>query len=76
MYTIYCIIKRRDLLHLFQTISQHQLDSAKERALSQVQRCVIDETLHPSEKLMDDNLTESLGVNRTPIREASQLLEV
>jgi DNA-binding GntR family transcriptional regulator len=50
--------------------------SAKERALSQIQRWIIDGTLQPGEKLLDAELAESLGVSRTPIREAFQLLEV
>ncbi|WP_127531588.1 GntR family transcriptional regulator [Paenibacillus kobensis] len=50
--------------------------SAKERALSQLQRWIIDGTLQPGEKLIDAELAESLGVSRTPIREAFQLLEV
>ncbi|HJV46887.1 MAG TPA: GntR family transcriptional regulator [Bacillota bacterium] len=50
--------------------------TAKERALSQLQRWIIDGTLQPGEKLMDAELAEALGVSRTPIREALQLLEV
>lgn len=50
--------------------------SAKERALYQIQRWIIDGTLQPGEKLLDAELAESLGVSRTPIREAFQLLEV
>ncbi|TNJ67123.1 GntR family transcriptional regulator [Paenibacillus hemerocallicola] len=50
--------------------------SAKERALSQIQRWIIEGTLHPGEKLIDAELAESLAVSRTPIREAFQLLEV
>ncbi|BBI30960.1 GntR family transcriptional regulator [Cohnella abietis] len=50
--------------------------SAKERALSQIQRWIIEGTLLPGEKLLDAELAESLAVSRTPIREALQLLEV
>jgi len=50
--------------------------SAKERALSQIQSWIIDGTLQPGEKLLDAELAEALGVSRTPIREAFQLLEV
>ncbi|CAG7617297.1 HTH-type transcriptional repressor RspR [Paenibacillus solanacearum] len=50
--------------------------SAKERALSQIQRWIIDGTLQPGEKLIDADLAEALGVSRTPIREALQLLEM
>jgi DNA-binding GntR family transcriptional regulator len=50
--------------------------SAKERALSQIQRWIIEGTLQPGEKLTDAELAESLAVSRTPVREALQLLEV
>ncbi|MFS0781840.1 GntR family transcriptional regulator [Bacillus sp. 1P06AnD] len=50
--------------------------SAKERAFSQIQRWIIDGTLQPGEKLIDSELITILGVSRTPIREAFQLLEV
>ncbi|WP_141499814.1 GntR family transcriptional regulator [Paenibacillus luteus] len=50
--------------------------SAKERTLSQLQKWIIDGTLQPGEKLNDVELAEALGVSRTPIREAFQLLEV
>ncbi|MCQ4085426.1 GntR family transcriptional regulator [Saccharibacillus sp. JS10] len=50
--------------------------SAKEKALTQIQRWIVDGTLQPGEKLLEAELSESLGVSRTPIREAFQLLEV
>ncbi|OBZ16550.1 MULTISPECIES: GntR family transcriptional regulator [Bacillales] len=50
--------------------------SAKERTLTQLQKWIIDGTLQPGEKLIDTDLAEALGVSRTPIREAFQLLEV
>jgi DNA-binding GntR family transcriptional regulator len=50
--------------------------TAKERAYSQIQRWVIDGTLQPGEKLGDAELAEALGVSRTPVREALQLLEM
>lgn len=50
--------------------------SAKERALAQIQRWIIDGTLQPNEKLIDAELAEALGVSRTPIREALQVLEM
>lgn len=50
--------------------------SAKERALTQIQRWIIEGTLVPGEKLIDAELAESLSVSRTPIREAFQLLEM
>lgn len=48
--------------------------SAKERAFSQLQEWIIDGTLQPLEKLNDAELATALGVSRTPVREALQLL--
>ena len=50
--------------------------SAKERAMAQIQRWIIDGTLQPGEKIMDAELAETFAVSRTPIREALQLLEM
>ncbi len=50
--------------------------TARERAYSQLQRWIIDGTLKPGEKLHDGELADALGVSRTPVREALQLLEV
>ncbi|GGL60702.1 GntR family transcriptional regulator [Sporolactobacillus putidus] len=50
--------------------------SAKDKAFNQLQRCIIDGTLEPGEKLYDSELAETLSISRTPIREALQLLEV
>ncbi|MGM8216122.1 GntR family transcriptional regulator [Bacillaceae bacterium W0354] len=49
--------------------------TAKETAYNQLQEWIIDGTLLPGEKLIDSELAETLGVSRTPIREALQLLE-
>lgn len=50
--------------------------SAKDRAFLQIQEWIIDGTLKPQEKLNDADLAKALGVSRTPIREALQLLSV
>ena len=50
--------------------------SAKERAFNQIQEWIIDGTLQPNEKLNDAELAQALGVSRTPVREALQLLNV
>ena len=50
--------------------------TAKENAYNQLQQWIIDGTLHPAEKLNDNELAKALGVSRTPIRESLQLLEV
>ena len=49
---------------------------AKERALAQIQRWIIDGTFAPGEKLVDAELAEALGVSRTPVREALLALEM
>lgn len=49
--------------------------SARERVFSQLQKWIIDGTFHPGEKLNDADLAASLGVSRTPVREALQLLQ-
>lgn len=48
--------------------------SAKERVFKQIQEWIIDGTLQSKEKLNDAELAQALGVSRTPIREALQLL--
>ncbi|WP_077215038.1 GntR family transcriptional regulator [Bacillus dakarensis] len=50
--------------------------TAKKRAFTQIQTWIIDGTLQPNEKLNDADLAQALGVSRTPIREALQLLNV
>lgn len=48
--------------------------SAKKRAYSQILEWIVDGTLQPNEKLNDAELAQALGVSRTPIREALQIL--
>lgn len=48
--------------------------SAKERAFHQIQEWIIDGTLLPGEKINDIELAKAIGVSRTPIREALQIL--
>ena len=50
--------------------------TAKDHAYNQIQQWIIDGTLLPGEKLNDSELAESLGVSRTPVREALQLLQM
>lgn len=50
--------------------------SAKNRAFHQLLEWIIDGTLQPNEKLHDADLAQALGVSRTPVREALQLLNV
>lgn len=48
--------------------------SAKERALEEIQRWIVDGTLAAGEKLSDADLAQALGMSRTPVREALQVL--
>ena len=49
--------------------------TAKDHAYNQIQQWIIDGTLLPGEKINDTELAKALGVSRTPIREALQILE-
>ncbi|SMO40765.1 GntR family transcriptional regulator [Melghirimyces algeriensis] len=49
--------------------------SAKERVFRQVRDWITDGTLQPGEKIIDKELAEAIGVSRTPVREALQILE-
>ncbi|WKB34716.1 GntR family transcriptional regulator [Terrilactibacillus sp. S3-3] len=49
---------------------------AKDKAFNQLQHWIIDGTLKPGEKILDTEISKALGISRTPIREALQLLEV
>lgn len=48
--------------------------TAKERVYEQVRDWIVDGTLQPGEKLMDQELAEYFSVSRTPVREAIQML--
>ncbi|WP_405098938.1 GntR family transcriptional regulator [Oceanobacillus sp. FSL H7-0719] len=50
--------------------------TAKDSAYNQIQQWIIEGTLLPGEKLHDTELAEAIGVSRTPIREALQILEM
>ncbi|MEC2182519.1 GntR family transcriptional regulator [Bacillus spizizenii] len=50
--------------------------TAKTIALEQIQKWIVEGILAPGEKINDDKLAKALGVSRTPVREALQLLAV
>ncbi|HEX6593172.1 MAG TPA: GntR family transcriptional regulator [Bacillota bacterium] len=50
--------------------------SIKESVFQQLQQRIIDGTFQPGETINDKELADALGVSRTPVREALQLLEV
>ncbi|MBO1628310.1 MULTISPECIES: GntR family transcriptional regulator [Bacillus] len=50
--------------------------SAKTIVLNQLQDWIIKGVLKPDEKINDNDLADALGVSRTPVREALQVLEL
>ncbi|MGG2065241.1 GntR family transcriptional regulator [Bacillus sp. S14(2024)] len=50
--------------------------SAKSIVLNQLQDWIIEGVLRPNEKINDTELAQALGVSRTPVREALQVLEL
>lgn len=50
--------------------------SARERTFNQLQEWIIDGTFAPGEKINDMEISKVLGVSRTPVREALQILSV
>lgn len=50
--------------------------TAKDRAFAQIQEWIINGTLQPGEKLNDKELASAIGISRTPIREALQMLSL
>ncbi|PEV87118.1 GntR family transcriptional regulator [Bacillus thuringiensis] len=50
--------------------------SAKTIVLNQLQDWIIEGVLRPNEKINDTELAQALGVSRTPVREALQILEL
>ncbi|NMM64000.1 GntR family transcriptional regulator [Clostridium sp. P21] len=50
--------------------------SAKEKALKQIQEWIIDGTFAPGERINDTELSKVLGISRTPVREALQILKI
>ncbi|HDR7634969.1 MULTISPECIES: GntR family transcriptional regulator [Bacillus] len=50
--------------------------STKSLVLNQLQDWIIEGVLRPDEKINDGELAEALGVSRTPVREALQILEL
>ncbi|MFT9846342.1 GntR family transcriptional regulator [Aneurinibacillus sp. REN35] len=58
----------------FSKIEQPQ--SFKQHAYEKIKNAIIDHQILPGEPLFERNLSESLGISRTPIREAIQLLEL
>lgn len=57
-------------------ISKPVRQTAKTIALEQIQKWIVEGILAPGEKINDDELAKALGISRTPVREALQLLAV
>ena len=56
-------------------LSQIQPVSLREQVVEQVRTAIIEGRLRPNDHITEANLTEQLGVSRTPVREALILLE-
>src|SRR6187431_3096098 len=50
-------------------------DLLRDRAYTTIRDAIVDGTLQPGERLRDQELTEWLGLSRTPVREALARLE-
>ena len=50
-------------------------DLLRDRAYTTIRDAIVDGTLQPGERLRDQELTEWLGLSRTPVREALSRLE-
>ncbi|KEK24669.1 GntR family transcriptional regulator [Bacillus gaemokensis] len=59
-----------------QNYTKQERVSAKSLVLTQLQDWIIEGVLQPDEKINDGELAEALGVSRTPVREALQVLEL
>lgn len=57
-------------------LEKYRRVSAKDRVLRLLQEWITDGTLQPGEKIVDGELAEAIGVSRTPVREALQMLEL
>ncbi|MFD1395129.1 GntR family transcriptional regulator [Kroppenstedtia eburnea] len=57
-------------------LEKYRRVSAKDRVLMWLQEWITDGTLQPGEKIVDGELAEAIGVSRTPVREALQMLEL
>jgi DNA-binding GntR family transcriptional regulator len=53
--------------------SSHQ--PLRDSVATEIRRLILDGTLQPGERLIEDRLAEQLGVSRNPIREAIRILE-
>ncbi len=53
--------------------SSHQ--PLRDGVATEIRRLILDGTLEPGERLIEDRLAEQLGVSRNPVREAIRILE-
>jgi DNA-binding GntR family transcriptional regulator len=53
--------------------SSHQ--PLRDGVATEIRRLILDGTLQPGERLIEDRLAEKLGVSRNPVREAIRILE-
>lgn len=78
MYTRYNI---QDLFNVIEgSLMQNQLEkikktSLREQVINAIRDAIIEGKFKPGEKISEQELSEQLGVSRTPIREAIQILQ-
>ncbi|PES33304.1 GntR family transcriptional regulator [Bacillus thuringiensis] len=56
-------------------ITSYERISAKSLVLNQLQEWIVEGVLKPNEKINDGEIAQALGVSRTPVREALQVLK-
>lgn len=57
-------------------LQKYRRITAKDQAFTLLREWITDGTLQPGEKIVDAELAEAIGVSRTPVREALQMLEL
>ncbi|MCA9858147.1 MAG: GntR family transcriptional regulator [Thermomicrobiales bacterium] len=59
----------------FSVLSRHRVPRYRELALISIKGAILDGTVEPGEPLFEERLASSLGISRTPVREALAILE-
>ncbi|WP_315117714.1 GntR family transcriptional regulator [uncultured Clostridium sp.] len=62
--------------HIFQKIDDNHSRSAREIILEELRAAIFDKKLKPGDRLVENNIAKSMGVSRTPVREALRQLEI
>ncbi|MBU5485221.1 GntR family transcriptional regulator [Clostridium sp. MSJ-11] len=62
--------------HIFEKIDDNDSRSAREIILEELRAAIFDKKLKPGDRLVENNIAKSMGVSRTPVREALRQLEI